>query len=129
MKMTKKVALSTAIEVLSADNANDEAVSILQGMIEQLERKAASASSCPRSLTARQKENEAIKAEIPDIIRNGAHTIPEIIDAVTVETAHELTSQRMNAILLQLIDAHKVIRNNGRSATYSVVEDEAEQAE
>lgn len=120
-KMTRKVALSLAIEALS-DNA--EAVAVLSSMKEQIENRLSHRSTKP---TPQQEENAAIRAELLSMLTDGEKSIPQLMDGVTVQTANRLTSQRISQLLSQLKKENLVVRGDGKVATFklaSPVEDE-----
>lgn len=123
-KMTRKAALSLAISALS-DNA--EAVEVLTKMVASLDRKPSTSAS--RKPSANQVENEGIKQEILTLLATKAMTIPEMLEELTSETAHPLTSQRVSALLTQLKREGMVVRSDGRDAIFALVTDSAEEVE
>lgn len=91
-KMTKKVALTVAIEAIGESNA--EAVEVLQNMIVQLEKRA----SAPKKPTKKQVENECVKEAIVTLLTNAE----EPMSATAVGEALGITSQKASALLRQI---------------------------
>lgn len=75
-----------------------------------------------KSLTARQKENEAFKEEILAVIAEEPHTVTEILKKG--DFPEEMTNQRVSALLTQLISEAKVLRSEVKGkAFFKAVED------
>lgn len=131
-KMTSRIALTTAIDTLSAIEGFDPAVvAKLTDMVSALDRKASKSSSAPHKPTAQQVENEAISTEILTMLEDGEKTIPQLMEGLTVDTKAPLTSQRVSAILTLLKREGSVIRCDGKTAVFAlattpVAEDVAE---
>ncbi len=110
-KLTKKVALSYAIAVLSHSEIKDEAkhsledvVAKLKEMLEGLEKK----SSDEKGMTENQKQNVGYKDAILNFLANHpAVTASEILRGVD-SFPEEMTNQRVSALLRQLILDGKV---------------------
>ena len=106
-KLTKKVALSYAVAVLSDPNLETEAtsefshaeiVAKLTEMIEGLEKK----SGGEKVLTEQQKQNANFKDDILALLADGkARTATEILHEVPTFPA-EMTNQRVSQLLRQL---------------------------
>ena len=106
-KLTKKVALSYAVAVLSDPNLETEAtsefshaeiVAKLTEMIEGLEKK----SGGEKGLTEQQKQNVNFKEDILALLADGkARTATEILHEVPTFPA-EMTNQRVSQLLRQL---------------------------
>lgn len=105
-KLTKKVALSYAIAVLSHSEIKDEAkhspedvVAKLTEMLEGLEKKPAG----EKGMTENQKQNVGYKDEILIFLAgHPAVTASEILRGVD-SFPKEMTNQRVSALLRQLI--------------------------
>lgn len=106
-KLTKKVALSYAVAVLSDPNLETEAasefshaeiVAKLTEMIDGLEKK----SGGEKGLTEQQKQNVNFKEDILALLADGkARTATEILHEVPTFPA-EMTNQRVSQLLRQL---------------------------
>ena len=101
-KMTNKNALSFVLETYGED-LPAEVVEKLNGMIAQLEKK----SGAERKPTARQVENAKIKEDILSKMEdNVLYTVGDILK--TFGLGEDMTSQRLTAILSQMVDANAV---------------------
>ena len=108
--MTKK----EMYEVIKAELADKEdVVAFCDHEIELLSRKR-SKSSKP---TAKQVENEGIKEEILGVLGESETplTIPEVISALGREG---MTSQRISALMTQLIKGEKVVKTYEKKVAY-----------
>lgn len=119
MKMTNKIALETAIEVLAQHNEYDEVVEKLQKMLVQVEKK----HSTEKKPTATQLENVTLKEAILLSMEVGkAYTVTDIMKQCS-EVA-ELSNQRVSALVRQLLLDGKVTREEvKRKAYFSLAEE------
>lgn len=102
-KMTNKVALSYILMnyELPADVAEK-----IEGMLIQLEKR----SSAERKPSARQIENESLKGKIMETMEtNRLYSVGEMLKEFVFFPA-DMTSQRLSAIMTQLVSANKVER-------------------
>ena len=107
-KLTKKVALSYAVAVLSDPNLETEAasefshaeiVAKLTEMIDGLEKK----SGGEKALTEQQKQNMGFKVDILTFLADGKeYTATEILRSVPT-FPKEMSNQRVSQLLRQLI--------------------------
>lgn len=122
-KMTNKVALETAIEVLKATGSHDEVVAKLEKMLAQVEKK----NSGERKPTATQTENKGLKEAILDFMVVGErYTVTDVMK--NCEAVAELSNQRVSALIRQLKDAGLVERVEEKRKAYFLkveVEEEA----
>jgi molybdopterin converting factor small subunit len=84
--------------------------------IGQLERKYASKSG---KLSAKQVENNVLKERIVDII-NGAENPLRVMDIIALDGFEDFTSQKISALLKQLVDDKLVSKYNDKRVTYFV---------
>ena len=93
-------------------SANEEVVAFCDHEIELLSRKR-SKSSKP---TAKQVENAGIKDRILEVLGESETpmTIPEVISAL----GEDYTSQRISALMTQLIKAEQVIKTYEKKVAY-----------
>lgn len=107
--MTKKEMFAV---IANAMADNEEVVNFCNHEIELLSRKR-SKSSKP---TAKQIENEGIKERIVEVLGESESpmTIKEIIEGL----GEELTSQRVSALLTQLIKAERVVKTYEKKVAY-----------
>jgi hypothetical protein len=99
-KMTNKIALETAIAVLSADNAHDEVVAKLQKMLESVEKKNSKTSG---KLTPKQVANLEIGESVVKYLRENPtqmFSIAELLKNVP-NLPEDMSSQRLTAVFRQ----------------------------
>lgn len=115
VKMTQKDFFNEII-ALATENGRDDIVEFAKGRIAILEKK--KSSSKP---SAKQEENEVIKADIVEwLADNGGVTVS---DMLKVEKFADYSSQKMSALLKQLVDAGKVVKTmDKKRALFSVAE-------
>lgn len=93
--------------------SQDEIVDFLYDRKDKVVKKGGS-----RKATARQKENEGIKATILEVLSNEGITVTALLGKMNVEG---LTNQRVSALLRQLILDGKVIKTvEGKKSYFSV---------
>jgi len=111
-KMTQREAINY---VLDNCNVPYEVREKFESMIDALNNKS---SNSVRKPTARQKENEAIKAAIlSEMSYNASYTIGEMLKQFTC-LDDTFTSQRVSALMSQLKDEGKVTRLESKGKTY-----------
>lgn len=113
-KLTKKVALSYAVAVLTDPNletdvnsefSHGEIVAKLSEMIESLDKK----STAPKKMTDQQVANESYKVEIEVLLADGQpRTATEILNSIPAMKENDVSNQRVTALLRQLKLAGKV---------------------
>ena len=113
-KLTNRVALEIALSTLPTDKSftidaatfsADEVKAKLEAMLAAYEKKA----TAPKKPTKTQLDNEPIKQAIMDVLAlNDALTISEML--TKSPTLEGLTSQKVSALLTQLMKAGKVER-------------------
>lgn len=125
-KLTKKVALSYAIAVLTDPNletdagsgiefSHDEIVAKLKEMIDGLDKK----STGEKKLTDQQIANLGYKTDILAYLADGkAKTATEILNDVPTFEGTAMTNQRVSALLRQLILDGKVIKDIVKGKAY-----------
>lgn len=109
-KITNKSALMFVLE--NFDVPADVAEK-LNAMVTQLEKK----SGAERKPTARQLENEKIKGEIvarmePSVL----YTVTEMLK--TFELGEDMTSQRLSAILGQMVESGEVVKSKDKNKSF-----------
>ena len=103
MTMTYVQALENAIAVVDAETAEK-----LTALKAQMEKKRSSDSSKP---TKTQLENEAIKANILEVLSDEGQTVSEILPQLDETLSSKpLTNQRVSALLRQLVEAKSVVK-------------------
>lgn len=118
--MTKKEMFVTIAAVVenSTHAQKQELMEFVQHEIDLLNRRSSS-----KSLTPKQKENEGFKAEILSALSavENPLTIGELME--NCSAIAELTSQRVTAIVSQLVKAGQVVRTEVKGKAYfSVME-------
>lgn len=104
-KMTNKNALTYVLDTFGADLPADVAEK-LTGMITQLDKK----SGAERKPTARQVENAKVKEDILSKMEdNVLYTVGDILK--TFALGEDMTSQRLTAILSQMVEAQTVTKS------------------
>lgn len=100
---TKRTQKELYTEILTYVKDNTELVDFINSRIEALNRKSASKSSAP---TARQRENEVLKAAILNYMVAGErYTIKDLIRNVPELAAIEdISNQKVSALLKQMKD-------------------------
>ena len=102
--MTYATAIDLAIKALG--NTNPEAVDRLNALTVQLAKRGTKG-----GMTKTQKANEAIKAVILDILAEVADFVP-MADLIADDRLPEgMSTQKMGALLGQLVKAEKVVRH------------------
>ena len=103
-KMTNKNALTYVLDTFGADLPADVAEK-LNGMIAQLDKK----SGAERKPTARQVENAKVKEDILSKMEdNVLYTVGDMLK--TFALGEDMTSQRLTAILSQMVEAQTVTK-------------------
>ena len=112
MKITKKDALIFAVETLShADEPNDEAISVLQNMVDKLSTRTPASDEYRAKVSAERKEKTraaraALMNTVLPVIRKtmtgaGALTAKEIFASAQAELPADYTWQKVQAALLR----------------------------
>ena len=130
LKMTNRVALSTAIEVLSKSaetftlTAGEETltysaaevVAKLTTMVEQLDKKAAA----PKKPTAKQVAALGEAEEVYEALKGvgKAVTVSELMEAVPALVEKYKSNQKVSALLRKLIEAGKVVKSDEKRKSY-----------
>ena len=103
MSLTYAQALENAIAKVDAETAEK-----LTALKAQMEKKRVSGSSKP---TKTQLENEAIKANILEVLSDEGQTVSEILPQLDETLSSKpLTNQRVSALLRQLVEAKSVVK-------------------
>lgn len=129
LKMTNRVALSTAIEVLSKSSENftltageetltysaAEVVTKLTAMVEQLDKKAAA----PKKPTAKQLAAVGEAEEVYEALKSvgKAVTVSELMEAVPELMTKFKSSQKVASLLRSMLDG-KVVRTEEKRKAY-----------
>lgn len=104
-KMTNKNALTYVLDTFGVDLPADVAEK-LTGMITQLDKK----SGAERKPTARQVENAKVKEDILSKMEdNVLYTVGDMLK--TFALGEDMTSQRLTAILSQMVEAQTVTKS------------------
>lgn len=112
-KMTNKVALNVAIEVLGADAQYAEVVEKLKKMLAQVEKK----NSADRKPTKTQTENEGLKEAILASMEVGSkYTITDIMK--NCSAVADLSNQRVSALVRQLKESGELVREEIKRKAY-----------
>jgi Holliday junction resolvasome RuvABC DNA-binding subunit len=127
LKMTNRVALSTAIEVLSKSAETftltageetltysaEEVVTKLTAMVEQLDKKA----SAPKKPTAKQVQAVGEAEEVYEALKalGKAVTVSELMEAVPELRKH--SNQKVASLLRSMLDG-KVVRTEEKRKAY-----------
>ena len=130
LKMTNRVALSTAIEVLSKSAETftltageetlsysaEEVVAKLTTMVEQLDKKA----SAPKKPTAKQVAALGEAEEVYEALKGvgKAVTVSELMEAVPALVEKYKSNQKVSALLRKLIEAGKVVKSDEKRKSY-----------
>ena len=110
--MTNKGALNFVLTTFGEQIPADVAEK-LNGMIAQLDKK----SGAERKPSARQVENEEIKENILNHMEQGMlYTITDMLK--TFELGEDMSSQRISALLTQLVADGKVVRTTDKRKVY-----------
>lgn len=120
--MTKISSRDALTFVLNTYELPTEYAEKIQTMLSQLEKKSAT----PSKPSAKTIENDALRTEVMAVLREFARptAIPEVMGAITGEYASPITSQRISALLSQLVKAKKVDRSEvKRIAHFMAVEE------
>lgn len=113
MTMTYVQALENAIAVVDAETAEK-----LTALKAQMEKKRSSGSSKP---TKTQLENEAIKANILEVLSDEGQTVSEILPQLDASLSSKpLTNQRVSALLRQLIPDKVVKTIDKKTSLFSL---------
>lgn len=129
LKMTNRVALSTAIEVLSKSSESftltageetltysaEEVVAKLTAMVEQLDKKAAA----PKKPTAKQLAAVGEAEEVYEALKSvgKAVTVSELMEAVPELMTKFKSSQKVASLLRSMLDG-KVVRTEEKRKAY-----------
>ena len=129
LKMTNRVALSTAIEVLSKSSETftltageetlsysaEEVVAKLTTMVEQLDKKA----SAPKKPTAKQVQAVGEAEEVYEALKavGKAVTVSELMEAVPELMTKFKSSQKVASLLRSMLDG-KVVRTEEKRKAY-----------
>ena len=109
-KMTNRKALAY---VLDTYDIPAEVAEKLNGMIAQLDKR----TGAERKPSARQVENESVKEKILNHMeQNMLYTITDMLK--TFELGEDMSSQRVSALLTQLIADGKVVRTTDKRKVY-----------
>lgn len=118
--MTKKEMFAAINSVVANSNSaqKQELMDFIAHELELLNRR-----SSTKSLTPKQKENETFKAGILSFLEGADKplTIGEIMEGCAV--VEGLTSQRVTAIVSQLVKAQQVIRTEVKGKAYFSTEE------
>ena len=130
LKMTNRVALSTAIEVLSQSSENftltageetltysaAEVVAKLTAMVEQLDKKAAA----PKKPTAKQLAAVGEAEEVYEALKavGKAVTVSELMEAVPSLVEKYKSNQKVSALLRKLEESGKVEKTIEKRKSY-----------
>ena len=122
-KITKKENFTKIIEVLKREEGLEELVKIMQHEIELIDKKANSG-----KMTKTQEANQDIKALIlEELERIGEPvSITELINkSEDLNKATAGSNQKASALMTQLKNAHKVVREQkGKKATFRLATEE-----
>ena len=112
-KMTYSLAISTAIATLKTiEGANPDVIEKLSALKTSLDKK----NAAPRSLTAQQKKNEALKDEIAEFLANNADTGFTVTDLLkAIPSLDGDSNQHISSLMRQLVDTDK----DGRAEKYT----------
>ena len=99
--------------IASALADNEEVVEFCNHEVELLNKKASYKSSKP---SKKSVENEAIKAEILEVL--GGSEAPMTIGEINTVLDKGFTSQKVSALLTQLIKAEKVVKTYEKKVAY-----------
>lgn len=120
--MTKNKMTEKEIFTLVGENAEafgDKAEIILEWAekhIDQLDRKYSSKSGKP---TAKQLENESIKEKLASAIAEIGHPV-RVMDLIAYETFEAYASQKITALLKQMVDDKVISKYTEKRITYFV---------
>ena len=129
LKMTNRVALTTAIESLSAESTftytvgeetltftGAELIAKLQGMVEQLDKKA----SAPKKPTAKQVAALGEAEEVYEALKGvgKAVTVSELMEAVPALVEKYKSNQKVSSLLRKLTEAGKVVKTEEKRKSY-----------
>lgn len=108
--MTKKSALELAIATLALRNENDEAVTVLQKMVEQLEKpRTPIADEKKAAISAKRKEATAaaraeLLAQVVPVVRKYATkpmTVKELLEVAKDELPADFTAPKLQNVLIR----------------------------
>lgn len=119
--MTKMTYAEAIAMVLEMDNvkANEALTEKLEALQNSLQKKASSKDKKP---TARQKENESIKATLLDIFKAEPNRLFSVTELCKMYTEEELSNQKMSALLRQMVSANLIERvEEKRKAFFTLV--------
>ena len=129
LKMTNRIALTTAISTLSADATfthtvgeetltftGAELVAKLTAMVEQLDKKA----SAPKKPTAKQVAALGEAEEVYEALKavDKAVTVSELMEAVPSLVEKFKSNQKVSALLRKLVEAGRVVKNDEKRKSY-----------
>lgn len=110
-KITKR---QRFMELLTIVGDNEDMVNFINHEIELLDKKASSS-----KLTKTQVENESIKTQILDKMIELAR--PVQISDLVVAFDNEFTNQKISALVKQLVDSGKVLRQEDKKKAYFTI--------
>ena len=106
--MTNKMTYSVAIENAINGNLTDETIERLKALQTQLAKRNAT----PHKPTKTQVANESIKNDILGALADGAKQCKDVASAL------ELSTQKVSALLKQMVDAGTVEKYTEKRVTY-----------
>lgn len=107
--MTKMTYVSVINDVMNGVALTDEHIEKLNSLKASLEKRA----NGKRGMTATQKENVGVKAQIADFLADGT-----IRSATEVGTAVGITNQKASALLKQMVEAGSVEKFTEKRKTF-----------
>ena len=126
--MTKKSALELAIATLALRNENDEAVTVLQKMVEQLEKpRTPIAEEKKAAISAKRKEATAaaraeLLAQVMPVVRKYATkpmTVKELLEVAKDELPANFTAPKLqNVLIREMASELDKVEVKGKPNTY-----------
>lgn len=114
---TKKVTKKEMYTMIKAVLTDSEQIAFIDKQIEQLDKK----SNAERKPTATQQANEVFKNDILNYMESGKkYTITELTKSVPSVVESDLSSQRVSALVTQLVKANKIERIEEKRKAYFV---------
>ena len=115
-KMTKKVALSKAVEALREQEGFGEVVEKLEAMLAQVEKEASRTKAEGPKAKAEREAKEAFAEQVLEFVREHAGT-----GAKAVSEQFACSAQKATSALTKLVKAGKVVREEVKGkATFKV---------
>lgn len=127
--MTKKSALELAVATLAINSANDEAVEVLNKMIEQLESRKPMAEEKKAELNAKRKEatatarKEMIEKVVPVLRKylTAPITAKELFEVAKSELPADFSWQKVqNVLIRELAPEVNKVEAKGKANTYAL---------